>query len=131
MSGKRQVQRAYYDFFEFLFGAGAPERAVSVLSRRSRSRAVFASRAARSTSINSRAASVVRSFLSRFFFSVNACLCRIVLPDLTAQRCVAAPNHRRQIGFHPHSKKVAISFGTADCIASPTTAPRGNGKDAG
>lgn len=39
-----------------------------------------------------------------FSLSVNACLSRIVLPYLTAQRLVAAPNDCRQIGFHPHSK---------------------------
>ncbi|WP_287345193.1 hypothetical protein [Mesorhizobium sp.] len=107
MIEERQVQRGCYDFliFQFLFGFGAGGRAVSVLSRCSRSRAVFASRAARSTSINSRAASDVRSFLSCFSLSVNACLSRIDLPDPTAQRFVAAPNYCRQIGFHPEAKK--------------------------
>lgn len=114
MIEERQVQRGYYDFliFQFLFGFGAGGRAVSVLSRCSRSRAVFASRAARSTSINSRAASDVRSFLSCFSLSVNACLSRIDLPDPTAQRFVAAPNYCRQIGFHPEAKKTAASSHT-------------------
>lgn len=78
------MQRAYYDFlvFQFLFGFGADAagRAVSALSRCSRSRAVFASRAMRSMSVNARAASDVRSCLSCFSLWVNVCLSRIACP---------------------------------------------------
>lgn len=94
------------------FDADAAGRAP--FSRCSRSRAVFASRAARSTSINSRAESDVRSRLSCFSLSVKVCLSRIVVLDLTERRSVAAPNDRR-----PHrvpsgrQKKPAAHFGTA------------------